>query len=54
LGLRKGDIIKAVNNIELKSYNDAFSIYKKINKINNLNILILRNDREMELDYEIE
>ncbi len=54
LGLKKGDIIIAVNNIELKSYNDAFNIYKKINKINDLNIRILRNDREMELDYEIE
>ena len=53
LGLKKGDIIKAVNNIELKSYNDAFSIYKKINKIKDLNILVLRNSREMELNYEI-
>jgi len=53
LGLEKGDIIKSINNIILRSYNDAFSIYKKINKIKDLNILILRNGREMELNYEI-
>ena len=53
LGLKKGDIIKTINNIELKSYNDAFTIYKKINKLTNLNIKILRNNKEMELNYEI-
>jgi len=53
LGLKRYDIIKAVNNIQLKSYNDAFSVYKQINTIKNLNMLILRNGREMELDYEI-
>jgi general secretion pathway protein C len=53
LGLRQGDILKEINNIELKSYNDAFKIYKKINKINNLHIKILRNNQEVELDYEI-
>ncbi len=53
LGLRKGDVIKAINNIDLKSYNDAFSVYKKINKVENLHIRIIRNNTEMELDYEI-
>ncbi|MEA3498622.1 MAG: hypothetical protein U9R16_06130, partial [Campylobacterota bacterium] len=36
LGLKKGDVIKSINNIMLRSYNDAFSVYKKINKIKNL------------------
>jgi general secretion pathway protein C len=54
LGLKKGDIIKAINNIELKSYNDAFNIYKDINNITHLNIKILRNNKEVELEYEIE
>ena len=53
LGLKKGDIIKIVNNIELKSYDDAFGIYKKIDKIQDLNIEILRGNTEMELYYEI-
>jgi general secretion pathway protein C len=53
LGLKKHDIIKSVNNIMLKNYNDAFGIYKKINNLENLNILILRDNTPMELNYEI-
>lgn len=53
LGLKKGDIIKKVNNIDLKSYSNAFSIYKKLNNTTNLNFTILRNNEEVELEYEI-
>lgn len=53
LGLKKGDIIKTVNNIKLKSYNDAFSIYKNIKDIDSLNFIILRDNQEVEIDYEI-
>jgi len=53
LGLKKGDIIKSVNSIELKSYADAFQIYNNIKDINYLNIEILRNNNTMELNYEI-
>jgi len=53
IGIKKGDIIKSINNVELKSYNDAFKIYKKINTIKNLNIKLLRNNIEMEIFYEI-
>ncbi len=53
LGLKKNDIIKSVNNIKLKSYNDAFKIYKQIDKIKTLNIVILRNNNEKEITYEI-
>lgn len=53
LGLKKGDILKEINNIKLNSYNEAFGIYKKINRLKNLNIKILRNSKEMELNYEI-
>ena len=53
LGLKKGDIIKEVNNIRLKSYNDAFIVYKKINKIKNINLTILRDGTEQEINYEI-
>ena len=54
LGLKKGDIIKKVNNTVLKSYADAFKIYNKIGKINNLQITILRKNEEMEINYEID
>ena len=54
IGLKKGDIIKSINNIKLKSYNDAFKIYKQINKIKSLNIEILRDNNPMEIYYEIQ
>lgn len=53
LGLKKGDIIKAVNNNILSSYADAFRVYNNINDIKFLNIEILRNNEVMELNYEI-
>ncbi|MEA3290251.1 MAG: hypothetical protein U9Q04_08755 [Campylobacterota bacterium] len=53
LGLKKGDIIKQVNNTELKSYADAFDIYKKIDSLDVLNFTILRGNKQMEIEYEI-
>jgi len=53
LGLKKGDIIKKVNNIALKSYADAFGVYKKLNRTKNLSFEIMRDNQEMELEYEI-
>lgn len=53
LGLKQGDIIKSVNNIELKNYANAFKIYNDIGTLQNLSFTILRNNKEMELEYEI-
>lgn len=53
LGLRDGDIIKSVNNIKMTSYSNAFSVYKKLSKTKDLSFLILRDNNEMELEYEI-
>jgi len=53
IGLKKGDIIRSINNVQLNSYNDAFKIYKKINKIQSLNLVVLRNNIETEIYYEI-
>ncbi len=54
LGLKKGDVIKSVNNSVLSSYSDAFRVYNNINNIKYLNIEILRNNEVMELNYEID
>lgn len=54
LGLKEGDIIKAINNKQLKSYLDAFNIYNNINNTQYLNIEVLRNNEKMELNYEID
>jgi len=53
LGLKRGDILKAVNGQELNSYNAAFSFYKEMNSIENLTLSIKRNNQDMELEYEI-
>jgi general secretion pathway protein C len=53
MGLRKGDVILKANNKELSSYNDAFAIYGKMKKMKYLNLVILRNNQEMEIVYEI-
>lgn len=54
IGLKQGDIIKAVNNNVLGSYADAFKVYNNINNTKYLNIEILRNNEMMELNYEID
>ncbi len=53
LGLRRGDIIKSINGQELNSYKSAFDIYKNIDTMDNLTMKILRRNKEMELEYEI-
>ncbi len=53
LGLQKNDLIIRANNIELKSYRDALDIYKNINKIDTMQIVVMRNNQETELVYEI-
>lgn len=54
LGLKQGDVIKAINDNEIKSYADAFKIYNEINKLNYLKIEVLRNNETVELNYEID
>jgi type II secretion system protein C len=53
LGLQRNDTIKSINGQELKSYNAAFAVYKDIKDIDNLSVVIVRDNKEMELEYEI-
>lgn len=53
LGLKRGDVIKAVNGQELTSYNAAMDFYKSIDSIDSLSLTIKRGKEEMELEYEI-
>lgn len=53
LGLKKGDIIKRVNNKNVDSYEYVFSLYKNINKIEYFLIEVLRDNKTVELNYEI-
>ena len=53
LGLKQFDVIKRVNNQVLTSYNEAFAIYKNIDKTDFFLIEVLRNNEILELSYEI-
>jgi type II secretion system protein C len=53
LGLKRGDVIIRANNVELTSYKSVFDLYKNIKKIDTLQLVVLRNNEEKELVYEI-
>lgn len=53
LGLQKGDVIIRANNIELTSYKAAMDLYKKIDSIDVLELVVLRNNQEKEIVYEV-
>ena len=53
LGLKKGDVIIAANNVKLKSLKDVLDIYKKIKQLKTVQLVVLRNGQEQELIYEI-
>ncbi|MCW8822409.1 MAG: PDZ domain-containing protein [Sulfurovum sp.] len=53
LGVKRGDVIKAVNGQEINSYNAAFDVYKNISNMNNVTLVIERDKEEMELEYEV-
>ena len=54
LGLKRGDIIKSINGVNMNSYSSALNIYRHIKNINNLTLEIERDNKEMELEYEID
>jgi len=54
LGLQRGDIIIKANNRKLQSYRDALEIYNNIDKLDAVQIVVLRNNQEVELVYEID
>lgn len=53
LGLRRGDVITGVNGQAMNNYGVALGIYKEIDTIENLTLVIKRGNKEMELEYEI-
>jgi len=53
LGIRRDDVIKSINGQEINSYNAALGVYKNIQNIDNLTLVIQRGKEEMELEYEI-
>jgi len=53
IGLKVGDVIIKANNVELKSYRDAMKLYNERNKIDTLELVVLRDNQEKEIIYEI-
>ncbi len=53
LGLQKDDLIVKANNVELQSYADAIQIYKNIDKSDTIQIVVMRDNKQVELVYEI-
>lgn len=53
LGLKKGDLIIRANNVKLSSSNDAIKLYKNINNLDTIALVVLRNNQEKEIIYEI-
>jgi len=53
LGLKKGDVIIRANNIKLTSYRDAIQLYNNIDKIDTIELVVLRDNQEKEIIYEI-
>lgn len=53
LGLKVNDLIIKANNIKLQSYADVLNIYKQIDKLDVVQLVVVRNNQEVELVYEI-
>ncbi|MEA3228739.1 MAG: site-2 protease family protein [Campylobacterota bacterium] len=53
LGLKRGDLIIKANNIKLTSYRDAIKLYNNINQIDTMQIVVIRDQQEKELIYDI-
>jgi len=54
LGLRKNDIMIRANNLELTSLKNVMNLYKDIKNISTMEIVVLRDNKEVELVYEID
>lgn len=53
LGLLEDDLIIRMNNQKLRSYKDALRVYRELDTLQNIQIVVLRNNEEKELIYEI-
>ena len=53
MGLQKDDIIIGINQRKIDTYEEIMDIYQHIYTIKKINLLILRNNKEKEIMYEI-
>lgn len=53
IGLQNGDLLRSVNGIQLKSFEEAMRAYKMLRTETRLRLDILRGSTQQSLDYEI-
>lgn len=54
LGLKRGDLLMAINAEELNSYSVAMNLFKDIENIENLTLTVQRNGKSEDIEYEIQ
>ena len=54
LGLRRGDLITAINGEPIENYDTVMELYRSVDTITDLSLQIRRGKEEVELDYEIQ
>lgn len=53
MGLRNGDIIKSVNREPVDNPEKAFEAYQKFKKESQIEVVVLRNNKEVTLQYDV-
>jgi len=53
IGLKKDDIIIGANNKIFHNYADVFKLYNNIDKYNAIKLMIIRNNQQKDIEYEI-
>jgi general secretion pathway protein C len=51
MGLRNGDVVKGVNDNEIKTAEDLISMYNDLRSDSNISLKIIRRGRETNLNY---
>lgn len=54
LGLKRGDVITAINGEAIEDYGAAMEIFQSADSLDELTLTIKRGKKEMELNYEVE
>jgi general secretion pathway protein C len=54
LGLKRGDLVKEVNGVELNSPEKALQVFQQLREAKKLSVSLLRNGRPLTFEYEVE
>jgi general secretion pathway protein C len=54
LGLKRGDLVKEVNGVELDSPEKALQVFQQLREAKKLSVGLLRNGRPLTYEYEVE